>query len=327
FVDVACPAQQGMDVQSHQRRRNQSHRGQNAEPPADVRRNKEQRIFFLACNLQQVSFFRIGNGNELRTRSPAKRLAHPLTHDQERAERFRGAAGFGDHAYRGALGVEQRQCSSGRPGIHVVQHYQPRAAGQESKTRLRFLPGGPRLIVLDNVDPGPAAAALALLNPKRTAVCVIAKSGSTAETLSTFLIVREWMRKSLGRRARAQFIAITDPEKGDLLQIAREEKYSLFFIPSNVGGRFSVLSPVGLVPAALMGLDIHALLRGARDVNELCWQRDPRRNPALASALVHHALDLTKGKTIEVVFAYSSYLWGTAFWYRQLWAESLGKHF
>src|SRR5581483_11883069 len=168
--------------------------------------------------------------------------------------------------------------------------------------------GGSGLIVLDNVDPGPAAAALALLNPNRTAVCVIAKSGSTAETLSTFLIVREWMRKSLGRRARAQFIAITDPEKGDLLQIAREEKYSLFFIPPNVGGRFSVLSPVGLVPAALMGLDIHALLRGARDINELCWQRDPRRNPALASALVHHALDRTKGKTMEVVFAYSSYL-------------------
>ncbi len=208
-------------------------------------------------------------------------------------------------------------------GPHPLQVTRPTA----KKTRLRFLPGGPRLIVLDNVDPGPAAAALALLNPNRTAVCVIAKSGSTAETLSTFLIVREWMRKSLGRRARAQFIAITDPEKGDLLQIAREEKYSLFFIPPNVGGRFSVLSPVGLVPAALMGLDIHALLRGARDVNELCWQRDPRRNPALASALVHHALDRTKGKSIEVVFAYSSYLGGTAFWYRQLWAESLGKRF
>ena len=204
-------------------------------------------------------------------------------------------------------------------GPHPLQT----APGEKSNGRVRG--AQPRLVVLDNVDPGLIAAALEQLNPKRTAVCVVAKSGSTAETLATFLIVREWMLDALGRRARAQIIAITDAQKGDLLAIAKEEQYPLFFVPGNVGGRFSVFSPVGLVPAALIGLDIGKILRGARDANAQCWNRKLKDNPALASAMVHHALDTRHGKPIEVVFAYSSYLWGAAFWYRQLWAESLGK--
>ena len=183
----------------------------------------------------------------------------------------------------------------------------------------------PQLVVLDNVDPGFVAAALDRLNPKRTLICVIAKSGSTAETLATFLIARAWMVKKLGRKARARIVAITDPKKGDLLQIAREERYPLFFVPHNVGGRFSVFSPVGLVPAALCGFDIAKLLAGARAANELCWKPKLDANPALASAVLHHGLDTKRKKSIEVVFAYSQYLWGAAFWYRQLWAESIGK--
>ncbi len=150
---------------------------------------------------------------------------------------------------------------------------------------------GPRLVVLDNIDPGVIHAALDLLNPKRTAVCVVAKSGSTAETLATFLIVHAWMKKSLGKHARERIIAVTGPSKGDLLAVAREEQYPLFFIPENVGGRFSVLSPVGLVPAALIGLDIRRLLQGARDANAVCRHKQLSRNPALTSALVHWALD------------------------------------
>ena len=185
-------------------------------------------------------------------------------------------------------------------------------------------PARPRLVVLDNVDPGLIAAALAQLNPKRTAACVIAKSGGTAETMATFMIVHEWMTKKLGKKARERIIAITDPQKGELLAIAKEEKYPLFFVPPNVGGRFSVFCPVGLVPAALIGLDTAKLLRGAAEANRVCWNDSPNNNPALVSALLHYAL-AKRGKRIEIVFAYSSYLWGAAFWYRQLWAESLGK--
>lgn len=184
----------------------------------------------------------------------------------------------------------------------------------------------PRLVVLDNVDSGFIAAALKTINPKKCAVCVIAKSGGTAETLSTFLIVHAWMTKAIGaKRAASRIIAVTDAHKGDLLAIAKQEKYTTFHVPANVGGRFSVFSPVGLVPAALIGLDIKKLLRGAADATLACWSPDLQQNPALQSAMVHHALDTRRGKKIEVVFSYSSYLWASAFWYRQLWAESLGK--
>ena len=204
-------------------------------------------------------------------------------------------------------------------GPHPVQTSPARkASGKRKKAR-------PRLVSLDNVDPGFIAAALERLDPKRTAVCVIAKSGSTAETLATFLIVRRWMTEALGKRARARIIAITDAKKGDLLAIAKQEEYPLFFIPANVGGRFSVFTPVGLVPAALIGLDVMKLLRGAADATRRCWSPKLAANPALESAVVHHALNTRKKKSIEVVFAYSSYLWGAALWYRQLWAESLGK--
>jgi glucose-6-phosphate isomerase len=183
----------------------------------------------------------------------------------------------------------------------------------------------PRLVILDNVDPGLIDAALQSLNPKRTAVCVITKSGSTAESLAQLLIVREWMTKAMGKKASSRIIAVTDPQKGDLLKIAQQEKYPTFFVPPNIGGRFSVFCPVGLVPAALIGIDINALMRGAKDANAVCWGTDPKKNPALQSAYIHWALDTKKKKGIEVVFAYSSYLWAAAFWYRQLWAESLGK--
>lgn len=184
----------------------------------------------------------------------------------------------------------------------------------------------PRLVVLDNVDSGFIDAALRNLNPKRSAVCVIAKSGGTAETLSSFMIVHAWMTRAIGaRKTASRIVAVTDAHKGDLLAIAKQEGYPTFHVPGNVGGRFSVLSPVGLVPAALIGLDIKKLLRGAADANLACWSPDLQQNHALLSALVHHALDTHRDKKIEVVFSYSSYLWASAFWYRQLWAESLGK--
>jgi glucose-6-phosphate isomerase len=205
-------------------------------------------------------------------------------------------------------------------GPHPVQ-----VSNNSGKPNGRSNAARPQLVVLDNVDPGFVAAALERMNPKRTAVVVIAKSGSTAESLSTFLIVREWLVAALGKRSRERIIAVTDPKKGDLLAVAKEEKYPLFFVPPNVGGRFSVLCAVGLVPAALIGLDIAKLLRGAKDANAVCWSEKLGENPALTAAAVHHALDTKRRKKIEVVYAYSSYLWGAAFWYRQLWAESLGK--
>ncbi|MFQ5664089.1 MAG: glucose-6-phosphate isomerase [Terriglobia bacterium] len=182
------------------------------------------------------------------------------------------------------------------------------------------------LVVLDNVDPLIVGRTLEQLDPRKTRVLVITKSGSTAETMAEFVIVYNWLRKKLGaRRAARQIAVVTDPNKGDLLAIARREGFGLFSIPPNVGGRFSVLTPVGLLPAALVGVNVRRLLAGAGAMVEACRQPALDSNPALQAALHHYLLDTRYGKHIQAVYCYSNALCGLAFWYRQLWTESLGK--
>jgi glucose-6-phosphate isomerase len=188
-----------------------------------------------------------------------------------------------------------------------------------------FSRDNPRLVILDNVDPEFIALALDSMNAKKTLVVVVAKSGSTAETVAVFQIVREWMRKKLGRKASQRIVAVTTENKGDLYELAVREGYRLFYIPANVGGRFSVLSPVGMLPAALTGIDIRKMFKGAMQMTHLCWQDDLQKNIALRAALMHWLSLVTNDKPIQVAFPYSNLLWGTAFWFRQLWAESLGK--
>ena len=188
-----------------------------------------------------------------------------------------------------------------------------------------FSASHPRLVILDNVDPSLAEAALDCMNPKKTLALVIAKSGSTAETVAGFLIVRDWLRRRLGSKASQRIVAVTSHAKGELASLAASEGYRTFPIPDNVGGRFSVLSAVGLVPAALIGLDIRKLLKGAAGMTRLSWGEDLEKNLALRAALLHYLLWRLRGKSIQVAFPYSNRLWGTAFWFRQLWAESLGK--
>ncbi|MBZ5585696.1 MAG: glucose-6-phosphate isomerase [Acidobacteriia bacterium] len=188
-----------------------------------------------------------------------------------------------------------------------------------------FTPERPRLVILDNVDPGFTQAALDSMDPQRTLAVVVAKSGGTAETVSTFLILREWLERGLGAETPRRIAAVTTEGKGDLFSLARAEGYRTFGIPENVGGRFSVLSPVGLLPAALIGIDIGKLTRGAAAMTHRCWQEDLEENIALRAALCHWLILMRKAKPIQVAFPYSNHLWGTAFWFRQLWAESLGK--
>ena len=188
-----------------------------------------------------------------------------------------------------------------------------------------FSTSHPRLVILDNVDPSLMKAALDSMNPARTLLLVIAKSGGTAETVAAFLIVRDWLMKKLGRKAARRIVAVTSSGKGELAALAAREGYRTFPIPLNVGGRFSVLSAVGLVPAALIGVDIRKLCKGAAGMTKLAWEADLKKNVALRAALLHYLVWQLKHKTIQVAFPYSNRLWGTAFWFRQLWAESLGK--
>jgi glucose-6-phosphate isomerase len=183
----------------------------------------------------------------------------------------------------------------------------------------------PRLVVLDNVDPLFVQNALDSMNPKKTHVVVVAKSGSTAETIATFLIVHDWLINKLGKKAVNRIAVVTSDGRGDLKKLATQEKFTTFHLPDNVGGRFSVLSAVGLLPAALTGIDIRKIAKGASAMTQQCWVADIEKNVALRSALLHHLMLTAKRKTIQVAFPYSNQLWGTAFWFRQLWAESLGK--
>jgi glucose-6-phosphate isomerase len=191
------------------------------------------------------------------------------------------------------------------------------------QTALR--PRGRRLVILDNVDPEGVSARLEGLDPRRTAVNVVTKSGSTAETMANLLVMLEWMESRLGEGHIQRWCATTDPEKGDLLALARRLGMPVLHVPPNVGGRFSVLTPVGLLPAAFLGLDVDALLAGARDMRRHCWSARPERNLGVLGAVLLHEMATRRGRNIQVVMPYAEALLHMADWYRQLWAESLGK--
>lgn len=187
--------------------------------------------------------------------------------------------------------------------------------------------GYPRLFVLDNVDPAMLKDTLALLGRRlRTAVFnVISKSGETAETASQFMFVREMLKKRLGESFATRIVATTDAQKGTLNRIARMDGYDMLVVPDDVGGRFSALTPVGLFSAAMCGIDIDALLAGARAMADLCKGPDWSANPACMLAAVKYLAYAAKGKVMHVMMPYSNRLYLLADWYRQLWAESLGK--
>ncbi len=187
-------------------------------------------------------------------------------------------------------------------------------------------PRGPTFHVMDNVDPVKTAEILESIDPAKTCFCVVSKSGSTAESMANFLVSLELVEKAVGRdRAREQMVFITDPEKGGLRELAREEGYRALEVPPNVGGRFSVLSPVGLFPAAVLGVDVRALLAGARGALKACKTRSLETNPAWVIAGLHYLHNTLEGRSISVMMVYHERLATFADWYRQLWAESLGK--
>ncbi|HSJ24601.1 MAG TPA: glucose-6-phosphate isomerase [Longimicrobiales bacterium] len=184
----------------------------------------------------------------------------------------------------------------------------------------------PRLYVLDNVDPSTIRPLLDRLDPRRTLFNVVSKSGSTAETMAQFMIVRERLRQALPDDAyRGHLIFTTDPEKGVLRRIADEEGIATLPVPPAVGGRFSVLSAVGLLPAALAGIDVEALLAGAAAMDARCDTAELAANPAGMFAALQYLADTARGAPIHVMMAYSDRLYGMADWFRQMWAESLGK--
>ena len=180
--------------------------------------------------------------------------------------------------------------------------------------------------MLDNIDPSTIAPLLDRLDLSRTLFDVVSKSGTTAETMAQFLIIRDRLLRTLGEDGwRRQVVFTTDPDHGVLRRIATSEGITAFPIPPNVGGRFSVLSAVGLLPAALVGIDVDSLLEGARAMEQRCATDELTDNPAGLFAALQYLADTEAGAPIHVMMAYSDRLYAVADWFRQLWAESLGK--
>lgn len=186
--------------------------------------------------------------------------------------------------------------------------------------------GLPRIFFLDNIDPDYMVGLLNILDLKKTLVNVITKSGSTAETMSQFMIVKNILEQELGDNYRYNIVATTDKKTGILRQIAEQEGYKTFVVPDDVGGRFSVFSAVGLLPFALVGIDIDEIVNGIKDMDLALKNTDIKENIAAQNALIHYLLDTKKGKNLSVMMPYSSKLKYVSDWYVQLWAESLGKN-
>ncbi|MBF0171771.1 MAG: glucose-6-phosphate isomerase, partial [Nitrospinae bacterium] len=185
--------------------------------------------------------------------------------------------------------------------------------------------GAMRLVVLDNIDPDQFAEAMATLDLKKTLFNVISKSGSTAETAAQFLIVTDLLQRKIGKGWTKQMVVTTDPKGGSLRPLVEKFKLKSYEVPDGVGGRFTVFTPVSLFPAACAGIDIVALLAGAARMAERTKEAKWMKNPAYLFAGVNYLLDTVKAKKMLVMMPYSSKLFTVADWFRQLWAESLGK--
>jgi glucose-6-phosphate isomerase len=161
---------------------------------------------------------------------------------------------------------------------------------------------------------------------KKYAIVVISKSGTTTEPAIAFRILKDHLEKKVGKKtAKDLIIAITDASKGALRSTATKEGYKTYVIPDDIGGRYSVLTPVGMLPLAIGGFDIRSLLKGAGSMEKICSSvSDPERNPAILYAVARYLLYLT-GKKTEILANFENKLHYMAEWWKQLFGESEGK--
>lgn len=185
---------------------------------------------------------------------------------------------------------------------------------------------GMRVHFPDNLDPEQFGNLLDSLDLERTVFNVISKSGGTLETVVQFLVARDRILEAFGEPGLQRHILVTtDPTSGLLRPLAEAEGLTALSIPPGVGGRFSVFTPVGLLPAACAGISLDALRRGIARAAARCESNDPMENPALAAAAIFHSCDAEHGRPVLVTVPYATSLKALGEWFVQLWAESLGK--
>ncbi len=184
---------------------------------------------------------------------------------------------------------------------------------------------GLSLAVADNVDPDAFLPLLRSHPMRKTAVVAISKSGGTAETNAQLAFAIQALKKANGRAWKDHLVLVTDPEKGVFRRMAATEGIASFPVPPNVGGRFSVLSAVGLLPLAAAGVSPDRLLAGARRMEEVIRVAKGGKNPLVLAAAVYAHYMIENPKPVQVWFTYGHGLDRVAEWWQQLWAESLGK--
>lgn len=182
-----------------------------------------------------------------------------------------------------------------------------------------------RLMIQESPDPASVEKIARALDWKKTCINVISKTGNTIETLTLFEHFLDILKQNVGKNWQEQVVVTTEEGDGKLCRFAREENLIHFSVPKNIGGRYSVLSSVGLFPLACIGVDTQRLLKGGRMAVENCSVPDLDKNMAYRNGVVHYLLDKNHGKTISAMMIYSDLLRDLGLWYAQLWAECLGK--
>ncbi len=181
-------------------------------------------------------------------------------------------------------------------------------------------------IVSDTIDPAILELTLSIVDWKKTLVVIASKSGATLESMSAFFLYWERLKQTLGEKAKDHVVAITDPEKGPLKEFADSESIRTLHIPPDVGGRYSIFTPVGLLAVALLDGDVDAFVEGAIDMETDCSSDVLDQNPAALLAAVQYLLESKKGYLLRVIMPYGARMQSLARWNQQLIAESLGKN-
>jgi glucose-6-phosphate isomerase len=187
-------------------------------------------------------------------------------------------------------------------------------------------PKTPAFIVIDTIDPAVLGMHLELIDWKSALLVVVSKSGGTLETMSAFFACFERLKGAVKSSPGSRVIAITDPEGGALHTFSKENRITMLPIPRNVGGRYSIFTPVGLLSLGLLNGDIGAFCRGAKEMDTHCQETTLSRNPAASLAAVQYLLDTRRNYPIRIIMPYSDRLLSLGRWAQQLLAESLGKN-
>lgn len=182
-----------------------------------------------------------------------------------------------------------------------------------------------KIFLQESPDPEAVRHLLSTLDLSKTCFNIVSKSGETVETMALFEFFRGELEKKVKEKWTDHVVATTQETNSPLYSWVQRKKLRHFPVPKNVGGRFSVFSPVGLFPLACAGADVEKIVKGASEALVLYGTGDVGKNPAYRNGLIHHLLNEEKGKRISVMMIYCEALKNFGEWYSQLWAESLGK--